>query len=336
MQRMLPGRNGLGGLAAAAVFGFAAVTAQAQTLRLATVVTAPHPWIDAAEKLKADVEAGTQGRVSVQIFPGGSLGNDQTVIDEMRIGTIDMIIGGTQNASPFVPKFGIFSLNYMFDGMPSFRRVTDPDGKVFAYFDKAIADSGLGLKLLAFTGGGTRNFSNNKGPVTKPADVDGMRMRVPGSKMDARMWQAVGAVTTSLPWSEIYTAVQTGVVDAFESSISGYYGSKLYEVAPFHAKTEHQIMMSHITISQASFDKLDEADRAVLVKAVHEAAKLGTDKGVEYDESLLAKLVKDHGVKVSEVDKEAFVAAMAPLHDEVAAELGATDLLAMIRDLQKK
>lgn len=324
-------KKALASAAFAAALGLMLGNAEAQTLRLATVVNAPHPWIDAAEALKAEVEAKTDGRVTVEIFPGGSLGNDQTVIDEMRIGTVDLIIGGTQNASPFVPEYGIFSLNYLFADMDSFRRVTDPEGPVFAHLEQLHADSGLGLKLLALTGGGTRNLSNNLRAVATPEDLAGVKMRVPGSQMDARIWQALGTLTTSLPWTELYTGVQTGVVNAFESTISGYYGSKLYEVAPYHAKTEHQVMMSHITIGEPSFNRLSAEDRAVLVEAAHKAGELGTAKGEEYDEALLARLVSEYGVTVSEVDKARFVEAVMPLHEEFAAQLGATDLLELIR-----
>jgi len=315
----------------AAVLGLMLGTAEAQTLRLATVVNAPHPWIDAAEAFKAEVEEKSEGRLTVEIFPGGSLGNDQTVIDEMRIGTVDMIIGGTQNAAPFVRQYEIFSLNYLFPDMAAFRRVTDPEGPVFAHLEQIHTDSGLGLKLLALTGGGTRNLSNNIGPVATPDDLSGVKMRVPGSQMDARIWQALGTLTTSLPWTELYTGVQTGVVNAFESTISGYYGSKLYEVAPYHAKTEHQVMMSHITIGEPSFNRLSAEDQAMLVEAARNAGELGTAKGEEYDGALLERLEREYGVTVSEVDKARFVEAVMPLHDEFAEQLGATDLLALIR-----
>ncbi|HSK42221.1 MAG TPA: TRAP transporter substrate-binding protein DctP, partial [Arenibaculum sp.] len=159
--------------AAAAIFGLFAVMSvdarsQETQLRLATVVNAPHPWIDMAEAFKAEVEDRTEGRMSVEIFPGGSLGNDQTVIDEMRIGTVDFIIGGTQNAAPFIREYQIFSLNYLFDDMDMFRRATDPEGPLFKRLESIHEESGLGLRLLALAGGGTRNFSNNLRPVRTP------------------------------------------------------------------------------------------------------------------------------------------------------------------------
>ncbi|WP_186400271.1 TRAP transporter substrate-binding protein [Stappia sp. P2PMeth1] len=318
-------------LAVAAVTGLAsAMPAAAQTLRLATVVSAPHPWVDAAEVFKTEVEAKTG--LTVEIFPGGQLGNDQTVVDEMRIGTVDVMIGGVQNISPFVKKFEFFSLNYLFGGMDSFRAATDPEGEIFARFKQEVADAGVGLNLLALTGGGTRNLSTSSGPVTKPEDLQGTRMRVTGSALDGETWQTFGALTTSLPWTEVYTGVQTGVVGAFESTISGFYGARLYEVAKYHNKTEHQIMMSHISISELTWGKLSEEERAVIESAAIAAAAHGTDMGERYDAELINRLA-EQGVTVSEVDKDAFIAKIIPLHETYADRLGARDLLEIIRGL---
>jgi TRAP-type transport system periplasmic protein len=309
----------------------AALPAAAQTtIRIGTVVSAPHPWLDAAEMIKAEVEENTD--LVVEIFPGGQLGDDATMVDEMRIGTVDMLIGGVQNISPFVPSFQFFGLNYLFAGMDQFRQVTDPEGEVFAYFEDAVEEADVGLRLLAFTGGGTRNLSTAHGPVTEPGDMDGVRMRVTGSRLDADTWQSVGALTTSLPWTEIYTGVQTGVVGAFESTISGYYGSRLYEVAPYHAKTEHQIMMSHISISDLAWERLSEEEREVVERAARAAAEHGTEMGEQYDADLIAQL-EEQGVTVTEVDKDAFIEATAPLHEPFAEQLGVTDLLQIVRDL---
>lgn len=325
MKKLLTGTL----VAAVALLGAAA--ANAQNLKLATMVNPPHPWLDAAASMKKEIEEKTDGRVTIEIFSGGSLGNDQTVLDEMRLGTIDMMIGGSQNAAPFFKKYEIFSLNYLWSDLDAFRAATAPDSEVVKYFENVYDEAGLGLKLMALTGGGVRNFSNNEREIHEPGDIDGLKMRVPGSQMDARMWQAFGALTTSLPWTELYTGVQTGVVEAFESSVSGYNGSKLYEVAPYHAKTQHQVMMSHITMAQPSWNKLSDEDKAIVQEAINHAAALSTDKGEEYDTTLLEKLKTENGVTVTEVDKPAFMEVVKPMHDEIAAELEASDLLETLR-----
>ena len=319
-------------------FAFALlVSAQAvdaQTLRLSTQANPPHPWLDAAQTLKEEVESATEGRLKIEIFSGASLGRDATALDEMRLGTIDLLIGGTQEATPFFPEFQLFSISYLFPSVAVFRKAMAPEGEVVGYFEKVYEDSDNGLELLALTGGGIRNFSNNTKPVSSPADIAGMQMRVPGSKMDALMWESTGAQPISLPFTELYTALQTGVADAFESSISAYVGNKLYEVAPYHSQTQHQFMVSHITMSRSSFDRLSADDQAILAAAAEKAATVGIDKGVEYDNSLLQPLVEAGKITVTTVDKTPFIDIVRPLHDEVAAGIGATEVLEKIRAIK--
>lgn len=305
--------------------------AAAQTLRLATVVNAPHPWIDAAELFKSELESNTG--LTVEIFPGGQLGNDATVVDEMRIGTVDVIIGGVGNIAPFVRSFEFFALNYLFENMEEFEAVTDPESEIFSYYADQVAGADVGLHLLALTGGGTRNLSSAAGPVTEPGDLEGVRMRTTGAQLDQRMWQAMGAVTSSLPWTELYTGVQTGVVQAFESTISGYYGSRLYEVAPYHARTEHQIMMSHISVSTLTWGRLSEDERAAVTDAARLAGLHGTEMGVKYDKELLEGFA-EQGITVTEVDTSAFAARVADLHDQIAEDLGVSHLLQIVRELR--
>lgn len=308
-------------------------TAAKYELKLATVVTAPHPWISGAEFMASEMAKRTKGDVTIKVYDGGSLGNDKAAIDQMRLGTIDLVIGGTTNATTFVKDFQVFSLDYLFKDMATFRKVTAPDSPVVKKIQANLAAKNIGFQLLALCGGGTRNMSNALRPVRTPADLDGMKMRVPGSKMAAKMWGALGTIPTSLPWTEIYSAVQTGVVNGFESTISGYMSSKLYEVAPYHAKTEHQIMVSHLSMSSASLDKLPEAYRKAMIEVGAAAGKMITNKGEEFD----AKFIKDleaKGAKVNEVDKQAFIDKVLPLHDEFAKDVGATELLKMIRAIK--
>ena len=140
---------------------------------------------------------------------------------------------------------------------------------------------------------------------------------------------------SSLPWTELYTAVQTGVVNGFESTISGYRGSRLYEVGPYHAKTQHQVMTTHISMSTATYNRLPENLRKVIEEVAVEAAELCTDKGEEFDAKFLDDLASKRGVKVNEVDKAAFIARVLPLQDEFADENKMKDLLGMIRAGQK-
>ncbi len=303
-------------------------------MRLATVVTPPHPWTIAADFMAKEIEARTNGAVKLTIHASSGLGSDQTTIDEMRMGTIDFVIGGTAPASAFVPEYQIFSLPYLFKNYDRYKRVTAVGSPVFKQFEKLYSDKKLGIKLLALGGGGVRNTSTNLKPIVTPADMKGMKMRVTGNPIVTKVWSATGAMPSPLPWKEIYSAIQTGVVNTFDSSVSGYYGSRYYEVAPFHAKTEHQFMTSHISMSNFAYKKLPAEYQKIVIQVAAEAGVLITDKGKEFDSSRLKELVEKYNVKVNEVDKEAFDKLFTPLQDELAASVKLTNILKTIRSVK--
>ncbi len=303
-------------------------------LRLATVVKSPHPWVSAAEYMADEMKKRSDGQVEITIFEGGTLGADSAALDQMRIGTIDLMIGGTTNITSLVREFQVFSLDYLFPDMDSFREVTAADSPVVDKIQESVDSRNMGFKILAMGSGGVRNLSNSVKPIEKPEDLAGMKMRVPGAKIAAEMWAAFGALPTSLPWTEVYSALQTGVVQAFDSTISSYLSSKLYEVGPYHAKTEHQIMASYIAMSTMSFDRLPEELQAAMLEVAAEAGVIITDKGEEFDAAFMDDLA-ERGAKINEVDKAAFKAIADPLHEKLAEEAGVADMLVMIREMQE-
>ncbi len=303
-------------------------------LRLATVVSPPHAWVDMAEYFAEEVQTQTDGNVTVRIHHSGALGDDETTLDELRIGSIDFVIGGVSNAVAFLPEYSITGFSYLFEDLDHFRRVSAGDSPFFEYLVDKHQERNLPFQLLALAGGGTRVTSTNRGPIDRPEDLDGVNMRLPGNPLELRIWEQFGAIPTSLPWGEIYTAVQTGVVDAFESTISGFYGSRLFEVAPYQSLTNHQIMISHFTASERTMDSLPPEYREIVEQVALEAGQLGTDRGEIYDEELLAEMQEEFGLTVVEPDIDAFIDIVKPLHDELAADAGVTDLLQMVRDMQ--
>jgi len=303
-------------------------------LRLATVVTAPHPWITAANFMAKEIENRTNGHVKISVHPSSSLGTDQTTIDEMRMGTIDFVIGGTSPASAFIPEFKILSLPYLFSDYGKFRKATSNNSPVFKYFQKAYVRRKLGIILLAMGGGGIRDCSNNLRPIFKPSDMKGMKMRVPGNPIATKVWSTTGAIPTPLPWKEIYSAIQTGVVNCFESSISGYFGSKYYEVAPFHSKTQHQFMVTHISMSTITYNKLPAEYQKIIENVSAKAGEIITDEGKKADETKLQILVEKYGVKVNKVDKKAFMKLFVPLQTKLATGIHQTELLSLIKSIK--
>lgn len=310
--------------------GFAAE--KTYTLRLATVVSPPHPWHEAANFLQKELEERTNGAVKVRIFGGSQLGSDQSTFEEMRMGTIDFVMGGATTLVNFVPELGIFNLPYFYSGLDQFRAVMDPQGPVVKRYKEIYASKNFGVRLMTLGGGGTRVFSNNLKPVTEPDQLKGMKMRVPNNPEDAKTWSTAGALVVAMPWGEIYSALQTGVVNAFESTLSGYFGSKFYEVAKYMSNTQHLIMVSHFLMSEATAKKLPPEYVKIIEDLSNEISHIFTDKGYEFDKQIISDLQEKYGVNVSEVNKEAFMKVFHPLHDELAAAGKNEDLLKLLRE----
>jgi len=302
------------------------------TLRLATVVNPPHPWHEAANYLQQELEKRTDGAVKVRIFGGSQLGSDQSTFEEMRMGTIDFVMGGATTLVNFVPEFGIFNLPYFYSGIDQFKAVMDPNGPVVQKYKELFAEKNFGIRLMTLGGGGSRVFSNNIKAVVEPDQLKGMKMRVPNNPEDAKTWSTAGALVVAMPWGEIYSALQTGVVSAFESTLSGYYGSKFYEVAKYMSNTQHIIMVSHFLMSEAAVKKLPAEYMKIVEEISDEIATIFTEKGDEFDKQIMKELQEKYGVTVSEVNKEAFMAVFQPLHEELAAAGKNEELLKLLRD----
>lgn len=301
------------------------------TLRIHTLVSSPHPYNDMAAFMKEKLEAESDGRIAVRIFDAGQLGQDPEVIGEMGLGTIDMMISTTNNAVKQIPEYQIFSMPYLFANIDEMAAAVGPDSEIMAYFEKVYADRGLGMKLLALTGTGTRNLSNSVRPVETVADIEGMKMRTPPDRLMSETWSALGTLPVTVAWGELYAAMQTGVADAMESSLPGYTGSKLYEVSPYLALTAHTIQATHVSISERTWGKLPEDLQALVAETAVEAAAFGLEKAKGYDEELVKTLAEEHGVTVTEPDIATFQDMLAPKQAELAEELGIAEELKIIR-----
>lgn len=315
-------RSALAFALAFATLGASASHAADFDLRIHTLVQSPHPYNDMADFMKSELEAKSDGRIAVAISDSGQLGQDPAVIGEVGLGTIDMMISTASNIAGEVPELAIFNMPYLFAGMDEVVDKIGPGTPVQDYFEQVFADRGVGLKLLALGASGARNLSTAATSVTAPGDLAGLKMRTTQSPMDAETWSALGMLPVTVAWGELYAAMQTGVADAMESSLPGYTGSKLYEVAPMLAITEHTIQINHISISQQTWDELPEDLQALVAETAVAANELGVEKAKQYDSELVEVLETDHGVTVSYPDKDAFIAELEPIQAELATELG--------------
>jgi len=308
--------------ASLASFAFVRSASAAEvTLRIHTLVQSPHPYNDIAEMMKQELEARSNGRIEVRVFDSGQLGQDPAVIGEMAFGTIDLMVSTTSNAAQQIPELSIFTMPYLFESMDEALEKVGPGTAIHAHFEEVYARRGVGLKLLALGLSGARNLATVNIDVEGPESLRGIRMRTPPSPMDSETWSAFGMLPVTVAWGELYAAMQTGVAGAMESSLPGYMGAKLYEVAPRLALTEHTLQVNHISVSEVTWNRLPEDLQELLVEVATEANIYGVEMSKQYDAELVEVLETNHGVTVSRPDKAAFIELVAPRQQQLAADL---------------
>ena len=178
---------------------------------------------------------------------------------------------------------------------------------------------------------GNRHMSNAKGPVNSVADIQGMKMRTPPSPMIAKTWEALGTQPVSVAWTELYAAIQTGVADGLESSIAGYKGSKLYEVAPYLALTGHTIQVNHFSVSSKTWDKLSDEQKKIVSDAAIASQDYGVAKTREYEDAFIKSLQSENGVTVTRPDTAEFISKLSAVQDTLATELKLAEPFAIIK-----
>ena len=306
-------------LGLASAFALAAFAAQAQTeLKLAHAA----PETDLQQTLslffKEQVEARTNGSVTVTIFPQGQLGNDAAMIDGARSGIIDIAMSGLNNFTGLVPQAGALELPFMFPSRDTAYAALD--GEIGQGISAEFTQHGL--KVLGFPENGYRNMTNNRGPIRVPADLAGLNMRVNNSKALNDMFAALGANPLQLPVAELYTALETGVVDAQDHPIGIVLSFKFNEVQKYLSLTQHAYSALALVMNDARFNTLTAEEQKVIAEVAAEAIAMQR-KAVQEKETGMIEELKAAGMEVNtDVDAAAFQAAFKPVWDSFIAENG--------------
>jgi tripartite ATP-independent transporter DctP family solute receptor len=292
-----------------------------------------HAYHQAAVWFAEEVNKRTDGRVKIDVFPNAQLGEESTMLDSLKMGTLDFCISSTSNASSHVPQMGLLSTSYLFNDADHLYKVaTDPD--IINKFDKLVSEKNLGFKLVTFLPNGLRSLYATR-EIKGIDDVQGMKVRVMSSPIETKVWAAIGSKPTTVPFNEVYTALQTNLVEGAENTPSSYLTAKHYEVAPYFIETGHEWLMSEVWISNKTWEKLPEDIRKIIMETGAEMARYGLDKQLENDAKAMEELTSKYGVKDIKVDVAPFRDRVKPLHEQIAKELGSEDVLARIQELGK-
>ena len=314
--------------AALALSAAAATSALAQsvTLRSADIHPTDYPTVEAVRYLGKLLEERTQGRVKINVFHSAQLGQEKDTIDQTRFGVIDI---NRINMAPFnnlIPATNIPSLPFIFRSVDHMRKAMDgPIGdNLLKEFEKHD------LIGLALYDSGSRSFYNSKRPINTPADMKGLKIRVQQSDMFVALVSALGANATPMPFGEVYSALQTGVIDGAENNWPSYESTRHFEVSKFYSVTEHSLSPEALVMSKKSFEKFNAADQAIIKAAAKESVLKMRELWDAREKASEAK-VKAGGAQINMVEKKPFIDAMKPVYDKFVTDPKLKDMVAAIQ-----
>lgn len=320
-------RNFTAAAALTAVLFGGAAHAQEITLKSSDTHPDGYPTVEAVKYLGELLKERTGGRIGVEVYHSAQLGEEKDTIEQTRAGVIDMNRVSLGPFNNIVEETQAVSLPYIFKSIDHMHKVMDgPIGdeilKAFEAHD---------LVGLAFYDSGSRSFYNARKPIKTIDDLKGMKLRVIQSDVFVAMVNALGANAVPMPYGEVYSAIQTGVIDGAENNWPSYESSKHYEVAKHFTLDQHLIVPEVLVMSKASWDKLSPEDQGT-VKA---AAKESVGKMRELwaaREAASEKSVRDAGSEVvAEIDKQPFIDAMKPVYEQFVKTDKLKDLVSRIQ-----
>jgi tripartite ATP-independent transporter DctP family solute receptor len=288
----------------------------------------------AANIFDAKLKEMSGGKFSINQFPGAQLGQEPQMLQKMRAGDIDFVITSTANASTVVPQAGVFSLHFIFRDQDHLAKAL-ADPAIAQEFRDMVKESVQGAHVLGLLTMGLRNMYSKK-EVRSIDDIKGQKVRVQATKTEDTLFPAYGAQTVHMPFGEVYTSLQTGVVNVAENGVNVYLANKHYEVAPVLSMTEHEANNNCIWVSEKTWNSLTPEQQRWVQAAADEVARREPAMALKLEKDSADKL-RQIGVKVVDnVDKTGFAKAAAPIQDQLAQELGphAVKLLKLVREIK--
>jgi tripartite ATP-independent transporter DctP family solute receptor len=275
-----------------------------------------------AEEFAKRANAKLGGKAKVVVYGSSQLGGDKELLQKLKLGTVDIALPSTVMSSE-ADLFGVFEMPYLVKDREHMRRIE----KDMFWKSLAPAAEAKGLKVLAVWENGYRHITNSRRPINTPADLQGIKLRVPEGKWRVKMFQAYGANPSPMKFSEVFTALQTGVMDGQENPFTQIYSAKFQEVQKFLSLTGHVYTPAYATAGAKKWASLPADVRKVLEQTAKDTQGFVYSKAAKDDEELLGK-IKSAGVQVNTPNKNAFIAASKPVYEEFAKEVkGAKEVI---------
>jgi TRAP-type transport system periplasmic protein len=272
-------------------------------------------FANSAEEFAKRANAELGAKAKVVVYGSSQLGGDKELLQKLKLGTVDIALPSTVMSSES-DIFGVFEMPYLVKDRAHMGRI---EKEVF-WSKMAPEAEKKGLKILAVWENGYRHITNSKRPINTPADLQGIKLRVPEGKWRVKMFQAYGANPSPMKFSEVFTALQTGVMDGQENPFTQIYSAKFQEVQKFLSLTGHVYTPAYATVGATKWASLPADVRQILEDTAKETQAWVYTTAEKEDNDLLAKL-KTGGIQVNTPNKDAFVAASKPVYDEFAKEV---------------
>jgi len=283
----------------------------------------------AAEEYARRVNEALKGRVEIKVFHSSQLGTDEAMIKAIRVGGIEMFQPSTI-MSTVEPRFGAFEMPYLIVSRAHMKKVAEDPRVKEALLSPLPAK---GIRLLGFWENGFRHITNNVRPVNRPEDLKGIKLRVPSGVWRVKMFRAYGANPTPLAFAEVFSALQSGVMDGQENPFPQIWSGKFQEAQKFLSLSGHVYTPAYPAISENVWKSLPADVRQTLERIAVEVGDVARREGERLDRELLEKLGAK--MKVNEVDKEAFIKASGSIYEEFGKEVsGSADLIRHIQSLR--
>jgi tripartite ATP-independent transporter DctP family solute receptor len=290
-------------------------TALAQTeIKFGHVGAPGSLFAQSAELFAAKANAALGNKAKVVVYGSSQLGGDGELLKKLKLGTVDLALPSTVMTS-VAPEFGVFEMPYLVQSRDHAARIAK---EVIHPILGPIAQK-AGYRILGVWENGYREITNNKRPIVKPADLEGVKLRVPGGVWRVKMFKAYGASPSPMELKEVFVALQTGVMDGQENPLTQIYSQKFQEVQKYLSLTGHVYTPAYLTAG-ASWSRLPADVQKILTDTAVAVEPDILKLAAKLDGELIGKM-KTSGIKVNEADKPAFVAASKGIYDEFAKEV---------------
>ncbi len=307
-------------LAMAGGIGSGPLSAQSKmVLRATDVHPLGYPTVEAVERMGKKLEAATNGRLSIQMFPSMQLGGEKEMIEQAQVGALQIARVSVGPMGPLVPELNVFNLPFMFRDAAHMEKVID--GPIGDELLKKLTDHPTANLIgLCWMNAGQRNVYNSKHPIRDLADLKGLKIRMMGNPVFVETMNSLGGNGVAMGFDQLVNAMQTGVVDGAENNPPSYESGQHFRYAKYYSITGHLIIPEILVFSKRSWDGLSKDDQALIMKLAKEAQQEQRKLWYAREEESMKKM-KEAGTEINEIkDKAPFQAAVKPVWDKFGAQ----------------